>query len=210
MATDNKTLISTTELAQLFGLSDRRIQQLTADGTIHAEVVAVDGHQVRRYDLIPTVHDYVTSLQNKINNKEENQKNTDLVDEKLQEEIRYKKARADKIEMELKELNGQMHRSDDVEKVFKDHAQMIRSMFLALPGMLAVDCADARTPKEVEGIIRSVVFDNLKVLEQYQYDSEEFRMLVKEREQWIGDDYESDEEEKRPVRRNKKPKQSNK
>jgi len=210
MAEDSKTLVGSRELAKLFDLSDRRIQQLTADGTLTAEVVKVNGHDVRRYDLLPTVHDYVKSLQDKVNNKEAQQKNADLTDSKLQEEIRYKKGKADKIEMELQELSGQMHRAEDVEKVFTDHAQAVRAMFLALPGVLAVDCADAATPKEAEGIIRRAVLDDLKILEQYQYDSEEFRALVKEREQWISDEYEQDEEEDEPVQRDKKSKQGNK
>ncbi len=205
-----KNYVKSEEIAKIFQVTVRRVQQLTQDGVISTEETFEDERKVRRYDLLPTIMKYIKYLSDKANGREERQSSVELSEEKLKEEIRYKKAKADKIALELKELNGQMHRAEDVEKVFTDHAQVVRSMFLALPGVLAVDCSNAGTPKEAEGIIRRTVLDDLKVLEQYQYDSEEFRALVKEREQWISDEYELDEEEDEPVQKNKKSKSGNK
>ncbi|MFR3250598.1 MAG: hypothetical protein ACLTQL_05775 [Eisenbergiella sp.] len=53
-------------IAQLFGFSGtRRIEQLTQDGVIDAIVVTVDGHEVRRYELVPTVQKYISYLSDK-------------------------------------------------------------------------------------------------------------------------------------------------
>jgi phage terminase Nu1 subunit (DNA packaging protein) len=192
-----ENLVEPKAIAKIFNFEGvRRVDQLVQDGIIEPTLVKENGRSVRRYDLIPTVMLYIRYLQTKANSKEKNMgSSVELSEEKLKEEIRYKKAKADKLVLELRELNGQMHRAEDVKKVFTDHAQVVRAMFLALPGVLAVDCADAATPKEAERIIRRTVLDDLKLLEQYQYDSEEFRTLVKEREQWISDEYEPDEEE---------------
>ena len=65
--TDGKNLVGTKELAKLFGLTDRRIQQLTADGILTPELVKVEtGKKAqRRYDLLPAVHSYILYLQEK-------------------------------------------------------------------------------------------------------------------------------------------------
>ena len=164
MATDNKTLISTTELAQLFGLSDRRIQQLTADGTIHAEVVTVDGHQVRRYDLIPTVHDYVTSLQEKIKKGSRTDKEIELKEQKLEADIA------------LRESQGELHRLKtaiaagdyiSVEEVRLDYAKffvIFKKFAMSLParigGMLSGSLEpleQRRVEKEISGEISELL-----------------------------------------------------
>ena len=47
-------------MAQLFGFEGpRRIEQLTHDGVIDAVLVKVNGREVRRYDLVPTIQKYV-------------------------------------------------------------------------------------------------------------------------------------------------------
>lgn len=42
-------------MAQLFGVSVRRIQQLTQDGVIETVPLKVEGRTVRRYELVPTI-----------------------------------------------------------------------------------------------------------------------------------------------------------
>ena len=50
-------------MAQLFGFEGpRRIEQLTHDGVIDAVLVKVNGREVRRYDLVPTIQKYVKHL----------------------------------------------------------------------------------------------------------------------------------------------------
>jgi len=148
MAEGNKTLVSTTELAQLFGLSDRRIQQLTADGTIHAEVAKVDGHNVRRYDLLPTVHDYVTSLQEKLSKGRRTDKEIELKNQKLEADIA------------LRESQGELHRLKtaiaagdyiSVEEVRLDYAKffvIFKKFAMSLPARIGGMLSDALEPVE--------------------------------------------------------------
>ena len=50
-------------IAQLFNFEGpRRIEQLTRDGVLDAVLVKENGHEVRRYDLAPTIQKYVKYL----------------------------------------------------------------------------------------------------------------------------------------------------
>lgn len=49
------SLYRTEVIAQLFGVSVRRVQQLTQEGIISTTKILEDGHTVRRYDLVPTI-----------------------------------------------------------------------------------------------------------------------------------------------------------
>jgi len=95
---DNKTLVGSSELAKLFGVTDRWIQQLTSSGVLTPEKVKVDGHEVRRYDLLPSVHAYVKHLQEKAKKSTLTEKETELREQKM------------KAEIALKESQGELHR----------------------------------------------------------------------------------------------------
>ena len=84
------------QIAKLFNLSVRRIQQLTQEGIIHSEKVS--GQKGRMYDLVPTIQEYVEYLQNKANGKARSDKELDLKEQKL------------KAEIALKESQGELHR----------------------------------------------------------------------------------------------------
>ena len=47
-----------------------------------------------------------------------------------------------------------MHRSEDVAAMTEDLVYAIRGALMALPGRLAVDVCDVKTPAEVSEVIR--------------------------------------------------------
>lgn len=81
-------------IAQLFGVTVRRIQQLTQEGVLPT-TETVEG---RRYDLIPTIQAYVQYLSDKAYGKNRSEKEMELKEQKLQAEIA------------LKESQGELHR----------------------------------------------------------------------------------------------------
>ena len=83
--------------------------------------------------------------------------------------------------MQREELEGQMHRSEDVEAVLTDLVFEIRGMITALPGRLAMDTAQIKTPEEESIRIRDEVNEILTALSSYQYDPERFKRRAKER-----------------------------
>lgn len=149
MADDNKTLISTMELAQLFGLSDRRIQQLTADGTIHAEVVTVDGHQVRRYDLIPTVHDYVTNLQEKIKKGSRTDKEIELREQKMQADIALKESQGELHRLKTEIAAGQYISVEEVKLDYAKFFVVFKKFAMSVPARVTGMLSGQMEPSEL-------------------------------------------------------------
>ncbi|MBR1630239.1 MAG: hypothetical protein IJ680_00110 [Paludibacteraceae bacterium] len=175
-------------MASLFNLSERRVQQLAKEGVIEGR--KVDG--VYQFDLLPTVRKYITYLSDKANGRD--QKNRKTEEEKLAAEADLKRAKADMAELQLKELRGQMHRSEDVEAITTDLVYTIRSMIIALPGRLAVDVAAVDTAPEASEIIRRECYQVLEELSNYKYDPEEYAKRVREREGWKEATDDGDEE----------------
>ena len=180
MAEAKKNLQGSAIIAKLFGVTDRRVQQLAKEGIIPAA-------QTRPYkfDLLPTVQAYIKYLSDKANGKE--QKSTDTVQaeaDKLRAEADLKQSKAKIAELQLNELEGKMHRSEDVEAMTNDLVYTIRSMIVALPGRLAMDVVKAGSANEASALIRSECNKLLNELAGYKYDPEAYQRRVREREGW--------------------------
>lgn len=187
MATENsattaskKNYVEAKVIATLFGLTVRRIQQLTQDGIIKTEQA---GRQ-RRYDLLDTVRRYIAYLQDKCNSKGGSKDDTENESRKLKADADLKATKAAIAEMELLELQGEMHRSEDVEAMTTDLVFTIRSMMLALPGRLAIDLAAIDKPAEISERIKQEVNTILLELSNYTYDTDAYKKRVRDRQGW--------------------------
>jgi len=164
-----KTEVSTKEIALILGVTARWVQQLTQDG-----IFSTIGRG--RYNLIETVQSYI---------KFRTGKEADANDlERKEAELSIKKAKAIITVLEAKELQGKMHRSEDVAAMTEDLIYTIRSMLLALPGRLAVDVALTQDPAEAAEIIRREVFKVMEELSNYKYDPKKYEERVRERRNW--------------------------
>lgn len=178
--TDN-TEASTTELAMILGITARRVQQMAQDGTI----IAV---KRGRFNLVESVQRYIAFISSK-------DKDISQQDKARQDaEVSIKKAKAVIAVMEAQELQGKMHRSEDVESMTEDLIYAIRGMLVALPGRLAVDTAAAETPAEVSEIIRKEVYKIMSELSEYKYDPKKYEERVRERKAWDMSESDVDDE----------------
>ena len=189
-ATVQKNMVEAKVVAKLFGLSVRRIQQLTQDGVLQTEQV---GRQ-RRYDLLQSVRRYIIYLQEKVNSKSASKDDTENESRKIKAEADLKTVKAEIAEMERDELRGEMHRSDDVEAMTTDLVFAIRGMLLALPGRLAIDLAPISNPAEISERIKQEVNAILLELSNYQYDPEAYKKRVRDRLGW-GEELADDRDE---------------
>lgn len=185
-----KNYQKTDVIARLFDKSTRRIQQLTQDGVLPTEQTP----QGRRYDLLPTIKRYISYLEARAE-KQQPQSMTQKLEAKLDAEIKYKKAKADKAKLELDELKGQMHRAGDIEKLTNELVFSVRSMLLALPGRVAMDLAGINKPVEVSQYMARHVEALLNQLAQHEYDPEVYKQLVREREGWQTEENDDDEDD---------------
>lgn len=179
---ETKNLQPTAVIAKLFKKSTRRIEQLKAEGIIKGE------GKPTKYDLLPTVQAYIEYLEGKAYGREKKEAMEGLEHDKLDAEARIKKAKAESAELELKELKGQLHKAEDVEAITTDHVLFLRSMLMAMPGKLAVDCAACKTAAEAADRIRREVYYILDNLTEYRYDPEEYKKRVRERRGWEGNE----------------------
>lgn len=81
-------------IAQLFGITVRRVQQLTQEGILQTSETA----EGRRYDLVPTIQSYVQYLSDKAYGRAHSEKELELKEQKLTAEIA------------LKESQGELHK----------------------------------------------------------------------------------------------------
>ena len=189
-------LVDAKKLKALLGFENvRRIQQLTQDGVIDTIEINNNGRKVRRYDLWPTAKKYISYLQDKAAGRDIKKAAASKNEEKLQAEIDYKRAKARIAELELDEIEGRMHRAEDVESMTTDLCLAIRSALLALPGRLATDMAEINDPSLIATRIKEEVADILEELSNYRYDEKKYKERVQERRGTETQNEEDDEEE---------------
>ncbi len=178
------------EVAALFGVTERTVQQLAKN-----EIITAKKKRPYEFDLYDVAQEYIRYLSEKVQGREKKASGT-VESEKLRAEVDLKRSKADMAALQLKELEGKMHRSEDVEAMVNDLVYTIRSMILALPGRLAMDIVEVSNANEASVMIRKECHAILNELAGYQYDPEEYRRRVRDRIGWresFEDD--SDEEE---------------
>ncbi len=183
MPNNNTKLVDSKTIAALFGVTTRRVQQLAQEGVI----IAVKQGNANRYDLLPTIQRYIKHLTEKANGRDAPKKDAETEGRRLEAEADLKRSKADMAALQLKELEGKMHRSEDVEAVMTDIVYTIRSMLMALPGRLAVDVTGVASAAEASEVIRAEVYKILEELAGYKYDPEEYARRVRDREGWRSD-----------------------
>ena len=164
---ESKRYKSAAELADVFNLSTRRIEQFKTEGIIKGE------GKPTKYDYDAAVRDYTTFLSDKAYGREKKETDSQLETEKLTAEKRIKMAKAEMAEMELKELQGKLHRAEDVEAIMTDILLFLRSMLMAMPGKLAVDLSGTHTAPEQAERVKKEIHYILNQMVEYRYDPEE-------------------------------------
>lgn len=173
-----ENLQSTQVIAKIFGVSTRRVEQLKTEGVIK-------GHgKPTKYDLLPTIQAYIRYLSDKANGREKKETTAELEEAKLRAEVDIKEAKAKAAQMELKELQGKMHRAEDVEAIMTDHVLFLRSMLMAMPGKLAVDLSGTHTAPEQAERVKKEIYYILNQLADYRYNPEKYKARVRERQGW--------------------------
>lgn len=167
------TEVSVAELAALLGLSADRIYQLIRGGILQT---------VKRGRLLlaDSLQRYIATI-NKEPVSDEDMK-LEKVKQTAEATLKHSKAKIAKLEAE--ELEGKMHRSEDVEAMTADLLYAVRGALIALPGRLTVDVAQAQTAAEASEVIRQEVNKVLKEISQYKYDPLKYEERVRKRMDW--------------------------
>jgi len=172
--------VKTADICAMTGKSNQWIGQLVSQGTLNKKSTPHGS----LFDLLATMRAYTAMLEERLNSAEEKKAESAAEKEKQEAEISIKKAKAIITVLEAKELQGKMHRSEDVAAMTEDLIYNIRSMLLALPGRLAVDVASTQDPAEAAEIIRREVYKIMEELSNYKYDPKKYEERVRERRSW--------------------------
>ena len=147
-------------IAQLFGVTVRRIQQLTQEGILHTS----ETPEGRRYDLVPTIQSYVKYLSDKAYGKDRSEKELELREQKIQAEIA------------LKESQGELHRLKtditagkyiSVEEVVLDYQKFFvtfKNFAMAIPARLVDQISGSVEPLEARRIEKEIQLEIKKLL----------------------------------------------
>ena len=164
-------IVTTSVIAETLGKTEQWVNQLARDGILVKQSAG-------RWDLVENLKLYVAFLESGARETE----NVEM--KKLRAEADYKRHQADTAELELAELKGETHRSEDVEAMTAMLIMTVRSMLLALPGKLAVNAASSASPAEASAVIKAAVNEVLEELSGYRYNPDEYSRLVRERKGW--------------------------
>lgn len=171
----DRTTVTTAELSVVLGLTSRRIRQLAEEGVLHTAAK-------NAYPLAESVQAYLRFLSARMPEDDE----VKYEKAKRAAELQFRAGRAKKMKLEVQELEGKMHRSEDVKAMTDDLIYAVRSALNAMPGRLAVDVAALSTPAEVSDRIRREVHLVMQELAGYEYDPEKYAERVRQRLDWEG------------------------
>lgn len=181
----NDITVSAKVLAECIGVGDRMVRYLADEG-----IVKRNSHG--RYLLLESVKNYILTL--KVSKAGEsvktdfNKDNLDLSHEKAVNE--HWKSMITEIKLQL--IKGQVHKSEDVERVMTDMFLKFKNKMLALPHKLALKLEN-RERQEIQEKLREEISDALTELADYSasdFYSDEHIDIADDVVMHLGDEHE--------------------
>lgn len=178
--------VKTADVCAILGKSNQWVGQLTSQGTLNKSKTAHGA----LYNLSESLSAYIKSIEDKSSDNPE-QKEIEL--NKLKADVSLRTSKAIVAGLNAKELQGKMHRSEDVAAVTEDLVYTIRSALLALVGCLSTDLVGITDQAELSAKIQDEVYAVMETLSTYKYDSKKYEERVRQRLR--KDSLEADEDE---------------
>lgn len=141
-------------ISKLLLLTDRRVQQLVKDGIIPKT-------EHGRYELAPAVQGYIRYLQDR------SVGNALAPADYHLEKSRLTRLQADKAEMEVKEIAGELVRVEDLLNAWHEILMDCKGKILSIPSKLATVVIDIDDPAEAQELIESHLREALEELSDY-------------------------------------------
>lgn len=141
-------------IAQLFGVSVRRVQQLTQDGIINTVKDPNGGG--RKYELFSTVQAYTKYLSDKAYGRERSDENSRLKDDKLQVEIALKESQLELHQVKTKIAQGEYISKEDVKLDFQRFFIAFKKFAMAIPNRIGGIIAGYVEPVVARGIEKDI------------------------------------------------------
>ena len=150
--------VNSATLEKIIGVSDRRIRQLAGENII---VRAAKG----RYRLMDSIMNYILTLkvQMEAGNADSLDGEIDLEEEKAVHE----RVKRHISELKLQTMKGDLHKSEDVERVMTDMLVSVKTKLLSMPMKLAPLLVARNEVDYIRAVISKEVIETLKELKDY-------------------------------------------
>ena len=172
------TEVKTTELAGILGVSARGIQQLAQDDIFRP---------VRRgwFSLGDSVRRYIAFLDKE--KKQESDAEREQSRKRARADVEWKESRAKIAKLQAEELEGTMHRAEDVQAMTEQLLYAVRGALSALPGRCGKEVAETDNVRETIAILQREVNAAMDELQNFRYDPDAYKRLVRDRKNWEQD-----------------------
>lgn len=140
-------------IAQLFGVSVRRIQQLTQDGVISTTKIIEDGRTVRRYDLVPTIQNYIKYLSEKAYGRQgRTDKEIELREQKMEADIALKESQGELHKLKTEIAAGKYISVEEVKMDYSKFFVVFKKFAVSIPARVVGMLSGQLQPTEARKI----------------------------------------------------------
>lgn len=157
----SKNFVKTDIIADMFGVSVRRVQQLTQEGIIKT----IDTPSGKRYDMNATIKSYISYLSNKAYGREKTDKESELKAQKMQAEIELKKVQQEMQQMKIDISNGKYIKVEQAKADYQKFIVVLRRLLLSVPSRVAGYLNGQIDPSAVR-VIESEIENDIKTTMQ--------------------------------------------
>ena len=156
------------QIAKLFGLTVRSIQNLSADGIIETEK-AKGG---KRYNLEDTVKSYVSHLSNKAHGRAASKSEEDLKAQKLKAEIRLKESQGELHSLKTDIVTGKYITVEEVKSDYERFFITFKNFVMGIPAKVTVEISGVIAPAEVRRIEKKLSEEMAEILREMVINAE--------------------------------------
>lgn len=150
--------VSSSVLAELIGVSDRRIRQLGEEGVL---IRASKG----RYKLLDSLKNYILNLKIAVDSETSQNIDGELVLE--EERAIHEKVKRHISELKLSLMKGEMHKAEDIEAVMNDILSSFKTRLINMPSKLSPMLVSRNDVGLIKEILTREVIEVLNELKDY-------------------------------------------
>lgn len=155
--------VSKDTIAQLFGISSRRVEQLVSDGII--ERIKVKNEV--KFETIPTIQKYLKYLADKAHGRESKSREAELKEKKMNAEIALKESQGELHRLRTEIAQGNYIAIEEVKADYSRFFIVFKNFALSIPSKLSGRLSGAVDPVEVRSIENDLQKEIKKLLNEF-------------------------------------------
>ena len=161
------TYCRTEVIAKMFGVTVRRVQQLTQEGIISTQTVTVGGRRMTTYALVDTVERYTKHLADRAKGRAANATEEELKKKKLEADIALKESQGELHRLRTAIANGEYVSVEEVQVDYTKFFVTFKKFVTNLPSRIIGFVAPYMDPAESRKLEKDISLDLNNVLNAF-------------------------------------------